>query len=619
MEPESPWNNVMSELVECVPNFSEGRDLSKIDRIVDAVKAVAGVSVLDVDPGAETNRTVVTLVGDKTAIAEGAFVAIQTAAEVLDMRTHTGAHARHGATDVCPFVPVAGVTMDDCIEIAKKVGARVGEELQIPVYLYDQAAQRPERRSLAKVRVGEYEALPDKLGKPEWEPDFGPARFDAKAGVVTIGAREFLIAYNVNLNSMLKMHADDIAGELRETGRARRVDQRDAYYVSGKLVKYWPSKNVWPSAYDDFVGATKDELARHYTELGRDLDAELAFFGRDPDALEGVNVMRKGRFEHCRGVGWVIPEYNRAQMSFNLTNMKVTPAHAVLEACRELATERGLAVTGSEVVGMIPYEAIRESGEFYLERMRASRGLPVADVVETAVQSMGLRDVATFESEASVLGLPTTDGPLASMAVNALADEVSRPSPAPGGGSIAALSGSLAAALASMVANLTHGKKGFEESRDGMEQLAQRCQSLKDELLRAIDEDTDAFNDVLVAMRLPKSTDSERAERDAAIQTGYKRATSVPARTAELCLAAMRECREVAEGGLPASITDAGVGALMGRAGVHGAVYNVKINLGSITDVGWVDSQRQQLDAWCDEADRLEQQTRALVDAALAS
>ena len=603
-------------LVECVPNFSEGRDLAKIEQILEAVRAVPGVQILDVDPGAETNRTVVTLVGAPEVIGEGAFAAVKRASEVLDMTTHTGAHARHGATDVCPFVPVAGVTMDDCIAIARQVGERIGTELGIPVYMYDQAALRPERRSLAKVRVGEYEALPEKLAKPEWAPDFGPAEFHAKAGVVTVGAREFLIAYNVNLNTRHKAQADDVAFQLRETGRAKRTGHTGPYYTSGRLVKYRPSKNEWPCGYCEEVCASHDALAEHHRSAhDMDLAEELAFFGRDAGALEGVNVMCRGRFKECRGVGWVIPEYGRAQISFNLTNFKVTSVHEVVDACRELARERGLQVTGTECVGLIPWEALRASGEHYLAQQGSSRGVPVSDVVDTAVQSLGLDDVAEFDPAKAVLGLPSTDGPLASMPVNAFADEVSRSTPAPGGGSVAALAGSLAASLGSMVANLTHTKKGMEEQRDEMEQVAVALQGVKDDLLRAVDADTDAFGDVLTAMRMPKDTDEQRAARDAAVQEGYKRATSVPLRTAQLCLEALRHCRTMAAKGLPASITDAGVGALMARAGVLGAVYNVRINLPSIDDESWREQRRAQLDAMVAEADAIEADVRAVVDA----
>ena len=613
-------------LVECVPNCSEGRDKQKIEQILAVIRGVEGVELLDVDPGAETNRTVVTFVGSPEAASRAAFLAIKRAAEVIDMRKHKGAHPRHGATDVCPFVPVADISMQECAALAKALARRVGDELGIPVYLYDQAAQVPERRSLADVRAGEYEALPKKLGKPGWKPDFGPDAWNDKvaaSGVVTIGAREFLIAYNVNLNSTSKAHADDIAHAIREKGRALRRGQTNAFYTSGALVKYQPGKQVWPSAYDEFVGKSFDELERHYRDaLGRDLRAELVLFGRDPDdpaSLEGVNVMVKGRFDECRAVGWVIPEYNRAQISINLTNTNVTTTHAVYEACRELAAERGLTVTGSEIVGLVPYAALRQTGEFYLERQGGSRGVPDSDVLECAVQSLGLRDVAPFDIDKSVLGRPARGGPLVSMRVDALADEVSRASPAPGGGSLAALAGSLGAALACMVANLTHGKPRLAEHAAEMEDLAVRGQRLKDELLVAVDADTEAFNAVLTAMRLPRDTPEQRTAREAAIQEGYKQATRVPLRTAELCLAAMELCLPAAERGLPASVTDAGVGALLARAGVRGAVDNVRINLGSIKDGGWVTEQKATLASLCARADELERQVRAVVDAALES
>ena len=620
-------------LVECVPNFSEGRDAKKIEAIVDAARGVDGVSVLDVDPGRDTNRTVVTLLGAPEVIGEAAFRAIARAAELIDMRTHSGAHPRHGATDVCPFVPVSGVTMEDCIAIAKQVGRRVGEELGIPVYLYDRAAQVPERRSLAKVRAGEYEALPDKLARPEWRPDFGPAVFNPKSGVVTIGAREFLIAYNVNLNTTSKEAADDIAAELRETGRAVRRDPKGLLTSSGALVKYRPARHEFPCGLCDSVARSLPELESHSRKAHElDLREELAFFGRDTDAiwrdpagpagLEGVNVMRRGLFKECRAVGWVIPEYNRAQISINLTNFHVTPPHLVLEATRRLAAERGLLVTGSEIVGMVPFAAIRQAGEYYLERQGRSRGLPARDVIETAVQSMGLRDVGLFEIEKRVLGLPPAAAPpaprsLAALDLSRFADEVSRPSPAPGGGSISALAGALGAALAGMVANLTHGKAGFEERRAELEQVAQRAQELKDQLVAAVDEDTQAFNAVIAAMRLPKDTDEQKAARAAAIQDGYRRATDVPLQTAELCVAALALCRQVAERGNPASISDAGVGALVARAGALGAIDNVAINLPSITDAAFVAQRRDRLAALRAQADALEQETRALVERAL--
>ncbi len=610
----------MSErLVECVPNFSEGRDRAKIDAIVAAAREVEGCSVLDVDPGRETNRTVVTLLGAPGPIAEAAFRCIERAAQLIDMTKHEGAHPRHGATDVCPFIPVAGVTMDECAQIAREVGKRVGEQLGIPVYLYEHAASRPERRSLAKVRAGEYEALPEKLAKPEWKPDYGPAKFLPKTGVVTIGAREFLIAWNVNLNTARKEAADELAGEIRETGRALRRGQTDAWYSSGALVKYRPSKGQFPCAECETTARSFAELEAHTRKAhDRDLRAELAFFDRDPEALEGVNVMKRGLFDECRAVGWVIPEYGRAQISVNLTNYKVTPPHAVYDAVRRLAAERGLVVTGSEVVGLIPYDAIRQAGEHYLALQGASTALPARDVVEIGVQSLGLRDVGAFDIDKRVLGLPQRKGPLIRLDSGALADEVSRPTPAPGGGSLAALAGALGASLAAMVGNLSHAKKGFEERRDELAAAAGQCQALKERLLAAVDADTEAFNEVIAAMRLPKGTAAEKAAREAAIQAGTKLAAEVPLATADDCLSALRLCRTMAERGNPASITDAGVGALLAWSGVQGALDNVAINLGSITDAAWVAEMRGTLAGRRSDADRLLAETRGLVDAALA-
>lgn len=595
-------------IVECVPNFSEGRDDAKIETILDAIRAVRGAELVDVDPGRETNRTVVTIVGEPEAVKEAAFRAIGTAAEVIDMREHQGAHARHGATDVCPFVPVAGVTMEDCAQFAAELGERVGKELGIPVYLYDQAARRPERRSLADVRRGEYEALPDKLGQPEWEPDFGPAEFLPKTGVVTIGAREFLIAYNLNLNSRHKEDATDLAFDLREGGRiVRTAPYATPRYMSGKILKYRPSKNEWPSAYDDTVCASFEELEQHYrTEHDRDLRAELASFGYDPEKLEGQKVQKRGLFDKCRAVGWTIPEYGRAQISINLIDFNVTNMHDVMEAARRIGAERGIAITGSEIVGVVPYEAIRRSGEAYLEAQHASRGIPFRDVVETAAQSLGLSDIAPFDIDKSVLGLPKIEGPLVSMTVKDLCDEVSRATPAPGGGSIAALAGSLGAALAAMAANITHVKPKFAKVHDELEQVAVEAQRVKDDLLRAVDADTDAFNDVMTAMRMPKDSPEQASARDAAILEGYKVATLVPLRTAELCVEAMRLAERCVGKCLPASITDAGVAGLAAHAGLRGAVYNVRINLGEISDSAWVEDIRSQLGALLEEGRKLD-------------
>ncbi|MCA8960368.1 MAG: glutamate formimidoyltransferase [Planctomycetes bacterium] len=605
------------QIVECVPNFSEGRDLVRLEKILDAIRAVSGAELIDVDAGHETNRTVVTIVGEPEAVKEAAFRAIERAAQVIDMSKHHGAHARHGATDVCPFVPVSGVTMEDCARFARELGERVGEELGIPVYLYDRAALKPERRSLADVRRGEYEALSDKLSKPEWAPDFGPAEFLPKTGVVTIGAREFLIAYNINLNTRYKEDATDIAFDLRDAGRIARGKPKTHRAMSGKILRYEPSRRRFPCPYDFSVHESLDALAAHYREAhDLDLQAELAFFGQNPEKLERAEVHQRGLFKECRAVGWLIPEYGRAQISINLTDYKVTSMHDVLEASRRIGAERGIVVTGSEVVGVVPFAAMKATGEFYLQEQHSSRGVPVGDVIETAIQSLGLRDIGEFDAKKSVLGMPTVDGALANMKVTEFVDEVSRPSVAPGGGSISALAGSLAAALTSMVANITHVKPKFHEVHDKMERIAMRCQELKDELVAGIDADTDAFNDVITAMRMPQGTATQKKARRAAIQEGYKKATLVPVRTAESCLEALRQCRAAVGDCLRASITDVGVGALMARSAVVGAVYNVRINLGEIDDSAWVDEVRSKLDALLDEADELAHEVDALVRAA---
>jgi len=598
------------KLVECVPNFSEGRDRRVIDALAAVVDGVEGAKVLDVDPGADTNRTVLTFVAPPEAAVEAAFQLIAKAAELIDMRQHHGAHPRHGAVDVCPFVPVSGVTMEDCAELARVLGRRVGEELQIPVYLYEHAAATPERRNLARVRKGEYEALPRKLVDPAWRPDFGPAEWNdrvARTGVVTIGAREFLIAYNVNLNTRDKRFATDIAFELREKGRSKRTGNISPDYFRGEIVRYYPSKGIFPCGPCDHVAASLDELARHYAEAhGMDFYSFLEEQGQDPNNLERRPVKKPGRFKHCKAIGWVIDDYGCAQITANLTNYHVTPPHLFLEACRELAAERGLVVTGSEIVGLVPFDALMEAGRFYQARYHAPTGLPWRDILQLAVRSMKLDDVAPFDLEKRVLGLPEQpEECLMALSARDFVDEVSRESPAPGGGSIAALAGALGAALASMVANLTVGKEGYETVWEELDALAVRAQAVKDRLVRSVDTDTDAFNAVLEAMRMPRGTPEERKARKEAIQQGYKDASQVPLETARACFEALELCAEVAGKGNAPSVTDAGVGALMACAGVEAAVYNVKINLPSIEDETFRKELAATLDSLVADARRL--------------
>lgn len=520
------------KLVECVPNFSEGRDRSILDAIAAQVKSVKNVTLLDVDPGADTNRTVFTFVGEPEAVVEAAFLAIKKAAELIDMSKHHGAHARMGATDVCPFIPVTGMSMEECVELSKKLAKRVGEELMIPVYLYEYSASRPERANLAEVRKGEYEALPEKMKDEYWRPDFGPFAFNEKSGATVIGAREFLIAYNINLNTRDKKKAQDIAEIIREKGKLKR----DA---NGKIVK----------------------------------DAN------------GEKVFEDGLFKHCKAVGWYIDEYNRAQISMNLTNYNITPAHLVLEKVRELAMDKGVVVTGSELVGLIPRDAITMAGKYYLNRLGESAGLPERMIIETAVQSMGLAELAPFDVDKKVIEYAIrAENRLVDMTLEGFCDELSTDSPAPGGGSVAALCASMSAGLSAMVANLTINKKGYEENWDLAKPIAEEGQKIKDEALRAIDDDTQAFYDMMDSMRLPKGTDEEKNIRNEAIQTATKKAIMVPFRTLEIAYECVVLASRIAKIGNSNALSDAGVAAITANAGAKAAYLNVKINMGAIED-----------------------------------
>ena len=532
---------MVDKIVECVPNFSEGNDLEKIRAITDAAEAVDGVTLLDVDPGADTNRTVVTIVGSPEAVKESAFQAIAKAAEVIDMRTHEGTHARMGATDVCPFVPVSGVTMDDCVQYAREVGERVASELHIPVYLYEHAAATLERQNLAIVRAGEYEGLEEKLKDPNWKPDFGDPEFNAQSGATIMGAREFLIAYNINLNTKDGRWATDIAFELREKGRSKRNPNPI-------------SKNL--------------------------LDGEIV---RDE---KGKAVKVLGMFKDVKAVGWYVDTYSRAQISINFTNYKVSSIHEVYDAACRLAEERGLRVTGSELVGLIPLDALLMAGRHYLQKQGRTSGVPVSELVEIAVQSLGLNDVAPFVAQEKIIeyAVRNDKGGLISMTVKDFVEELSTDSPAPGGGSVSALLGSLAAALASMVAALTHGKKGMEEKKSQMENVGIKAQELKDRLSTLVDADTEAFNELMAAMRLPKKTDEQKTARHTAVQEATKAATKIPLEIAKLCSEVLDLADVVAREGLAASVSDAGVAAEAALAGLRGARLNVLINLADIED-----------------------------------
>jgi glutamate formiminotransferase/formiminotetrahydrofolate cyclodeaminase len=549
----------MARLVECVPNFSEGRDRGVIDAIAQALGSVSGVKLLDVDPGADTNRTVYTLVGPPEGVTEAAFRGAKKAAELIDMTAHKGAHPRMGALDVCPFIPVSEITMAECADLARAAGRRIGDELQIPVYFYEHAASTEERRSLANIRAGEYEGLADKLAQPGWAPDAGPARFNPRSGGTVVGAREFLLAYNVNLNTFDRRLANEIALTIREGGRAKR------------------------DARGDIV--------------------------RDAD---GTSIKVPGRLKAVRAIGWYIDQYRQAQVSVNLLDFTTTPLHVVFETCRAEAEKLGLIVTGSELVGLTPLAPMIEAGKYFLRKQGKSAGVPERELVEIAVRSMGLDQVAPFEPAKKIIEYHFTPAaPLMSMTAARFVDEVSTESPAPGGGSVAALMGSLGAALATMVANLTVGKKGYEAAWEALADLAERGQALKDRLARAVDEDTAAFNRVMDAMRLPKGTPDQQAERARAIEAANKAAADVPLHTARLCLEAIGLAATAAERGNRTSVSDAGVAALAARAGVEGATLNVRINLGGIADEAYKTKA-------ADEAAALDAEARRACDAVQA-
>ena len=594
----------MNQIVECVPNFSEGRDKKIIDEIVKVIESVSGIDVLDIDMGADTNRTVVTFIGAPNVISEAAFEGVKRASELIDMRAHEGTHPRMGATDVCPFIPVSNVSMDECIEIAKKTGQRIGTELNIPVYLYENAASNDERRNLATVRTGEYEGLKEKLKDSNWKPDYGNTDFNASAGATAVGAREFLIAYNINLNTNDRTYANEIAYEIRERGRWKREGNIEPFYYKGDVVYF--DENKYPDGNSDFIGDSFQELSDYYTKkYGKDLRKRYESLGLNPDNLIGKPVYKEGKFTHVKGLGWVIPEYNRAQISMNLTNYKISPLHEIFDvACIE-AEKRGIRVTGSEIVGLIPYDAMKDAAEHYLSKMHKSPGLPIPDLMNIAIQSLGLSDVGNFNPKDKVLGMPKSDGELANRVTFDFVDEVSRDSPAPGGGSVAALSGALGAALGTMVANLSISKAGFEDYKDKLTEIAKKGQFTKDELVKAIDDDTNAFDEVIKAMRMPKDTDEEKENRNIEMQKGYQSATLVPLKTVENCRDSLEICKSISEIMDEGMASDVGSGALMANAGAIAAAYNVRINLKSIKNEKFSLDIKKNLDKLLKECDHI--------------
>ena len=529
-----------TRIIECVPNFSEGRDPEKIRKITDAITAVKGVRLLDVDPGEATNRTVVTFVGEPEAVVEAAFQGIRRAAELIDMRTHHGAHPRMGATDVCPLIPVAGVTLEECAEMSRKLAERVADELGIPTYCYEAAAHRPERKNLAVCREGEYEALPKKMGDPEKGPDFGNRPFDeavARTGSTTIGARDFLIAVNFNLNTTSTRRANAIAFDVREKGRPVRE--------GGKLT-------------------------------GKPLKDE-----------QGRPIMQPGTLPGTKAIGWFIDEYGIAQVSMNITDIARVPLHVAFDEVCRAARERGLRVTGTEIVGLVPKRTLIDAGKYFLHKQQRSAGIPDEEIIRIAVKSMGLDELKPFDAKEKVIEYLVADDStrkLIDLTARGLAEETASESPAPGGGSISAYMGALGAALGTMVANLTAHTAAYDDRWEEYSDIAEKGQALMERLLHLVDEDTAAFNRIMAVFAMPKSTEADKAARAEAMEAATLYATEVPLHTMEASFEVFGIVKAMAEFGNPNSVTDAGVGTLAARAAVRGAFLNVRINAAGLKD-----------------------------------
>ena len=561
----------MKKIIECVPNFSEGRNMAVIKQITDVIEEVDGVRLLDVDPGKATNRTVVTFVGEPEVVIEAAFRAVRKATEVIDMTKHHGEHPRFGATDVCPLIPISGVTMDECVEYARRLAKRIGEELQYPIYCYEFAALEEKRRNLANCRAGEYEGLKDKLAKPEWKPDFGPATFVPRVGATAVGARNFLIAYNVNLNTTSTRRANAIAFDVREKGRPVREG-------------------------NPFVGKKK-------------LDEN------------GNEIWQSGLLKAVKGIGWFIEEYGIAQVSMNLTDTTITPLHVAFDATCERAQARGIRVTGSELVGLVPLQAMLDAGKYFLEKQQRSLGVSDEEIIKIAVRTMGLDELSPFEPKKKIIEylLEENSGKkLIDMTVSGFAEETISESPAPGGGSISAYMGALGAALSGMVANLSSHKPGWDERWREFSDYAVAAKDYMKQLLFLVDEDTRAFNKIMDAFGLPKGNDVEKAARKQAIQDATKYAIEIPFKVMNVCFDCMQIAKAMAEIGNPNSVSDAGVGALAARAGVRGAYLNVKINATSLDDKTFVEKMLSEGAAIEAKAEQLEKEIMLIVEKKIA-
>ena len=560
------------QIVECVPNFSEGRDKAVIKQITDVIEACDGVKLLDVDPGEATNRTVVTFVGEPDCVVEAAFQAVKKAGEVIDMRRHHGAHPRMGATDVCPLVPVSGITLAECAELARKLAERIAAELSIPCYCYEAAALKPERRNLAVCRKGEYEALPERMDDAAEQPDFGARKFDegvAKTGCTAVGARDFLIAVNFNLNTTSTRRANAVAFDVREKGRPERIGNP----ITGEI--------------------KKDE--------------------------NGKTIMRPGTLKGTKAIGWFIKEYGIAQVSMNITDMNATPLHGAFDEVSRAAQARGLRVTGTEIVGLVPERAVLDAGKYFLHKQHRSTGIPKEDILNIAIKSMGLDDLRPFVPEEKVIEYMLDAGndaseKLTSLTVKGFADETLRESPAPGGGSVAAYMGALGAALGTMVANLSAHKPGWDDRWEEFSRWADKGVELEAELLHLVDEDTDAFNRIMAAFAMPKSTEEDKRLRSEAIQSATLFAAQVPLETMKTSFKAFEICKAMAETGNPNSVSDAGVGALAARAAVLGAGLNVKINASSLKDKTQAEALVSEADRLTREADEVEKEILSIVE-----
>jgi len=524
---------MQKQLIECVPNFSEGCNLDIIKRITDEIEKIEGVKLLDADPGKATNRTVVTFVGEPNAVIEAAFQAIKKASELIDMSKHKGEHPRMGATDVCPLIPISGITMEETVAYAKKLGKRVGDELNIPVYLYESAAQKEDRKNLATIRAGEYEGFADKIKDSNWAPDYGQAVFNERSGATVIGARDFLVAYNVNLNTTSTRRANSVAFDLRENGRVKELN--------GKKV----------------------------------LDEN------------GVEVREPGLLKSVKAIGWYIEEYGIAQISMNLTNINITPLHIAFDTAVERAHARGMRVTGSELVGLTPLKCFLDAGKYFLQKQKRSVGVSEQELIKIAVKSMGLDELTPFDPKKKIIEYVLQEeqsNSLIKMQLDAFANETASESAAPGGGSISAYVASLGASLGIMVANLSSHKKGWDDQWETFSIWAEQGQQLKDELLKLVDEDTNAFNNIMSAFSLPKNTDDEKAQRSQAIQEATKYATEIPLLTMQKGFACFPLLKEMVKIGNPNSVTDAAVGTLCIRTAIYGAYLNVKINASGLKD-----------------------------------